>query len=156
MGSNDGRMKAAGGGRERKKEGFGFFHEDPTRYSLPYENDTLPFPSFPFYYSSRIKFVDHAERKNGRVPSAGISTLAPLPPFPLHFIGPSIINFRSGEISFLRRTVSSIQTPTFSYLEFYFLRSVTIYLVYKTCFPEEKERGREISCLEPSLFKISR
>lgn len=154
MGSNDGRMKAAGGGRERKKEGFGFFHEDPTRYSLPYENDTLPFPSFPFYYSSRIKFVDHAERKNGRVPSAGISTLAP--PFPRHFIGPSIINFRSGEISFLRRTVSSIQTPTFSYLEFYFLRSVTIYLVYKTCFPEEKERGREISCLEPSLFKISR
>lgn len=137
MGSNDGRMKEQAAGGERRGEGgkeegrFWIFHKDPTRYSLPYENDTLPslppsLPPFLLFRSNQIRgsrgtkeWTRFFPRPRRRIHSCS-----------RHFIGPSIINFRSGEICFSEELFLR-SNPYLSYLEFHSYSSVTIYLVEK-------------------------
>lgn len=157
MGSNDGRMKEQAAGGERRGEGgkeegrFWIFHKDPTRYSLPYENDTLPslppsLPPFLLFRSNQIRgsrgtkeWTRFFPRPRRRIHSCS-----------RHFIGPSIINFRSGEICFSEELFLR-SNPYLSYLEFHSYSSRDDLSCGKTCFQTERNRA-----LEPSLFKISR
>lgn len=157
VGSNDGRMKEQAAGGERRGEGgkeegrFWIFHKDPTRYSLPYENDTLPslppsLPPFLLFRSNQIRgsrgtkeWTRFFPRPRRRIHSCS-----------RHFIGPSIINFRSGEICFSEELFLR-SNPYLSYLEFHSYSSRDDLSCGKTCFQTERNRA-----LEPSLFKISR
>lgn len=136
-------------GEEGKEEGrFWIFHKDPTRYSLPYENDTLPSlplslpPPFLLFRSNQIRGSRGTKEWTRSFPRPWRrgSTLCSR-----HFIGPSIINFRSGEICFSEELFLR-SNPYLSYLEFYSYAPWR-FISWKNLFPNREE---------PSLFKISR